>query len=302
MNGVTEKIARALSTLSEFSAGDTIAATTKSIIIDGMWKRQKAVIKILTADDEDCVRWFNNEMHFYMAVASRVANVATAEMLAFSPLTSCVVLSRIEGSILRTGRLFYEDGRLLVDSIVNTLSKNLLPSNEGIEVCETLREGVLNKCLSLEYANYLPNGATEIAATLAPKAQFRSAYAHGDPTPSNIMVTTDGGIALIDWEHCGIKPWLFDLAVMWVLSIHGPRYKKSIIRTLSSFSSLATRAFLLNLIHLYGREIRNYQIAKLPSSQKLVAQFRRDIELIITSLKNDDAGLGILEKIENQYP
>jgi hypothetical protein len=35
---------------------------------------------------------------------------------------------------------------------------------------------------------------------------------HGDLSPSNLIVTQDGSICVIDWEHAGLRPIVFDLA------------------------------------------------------------------------------------------
>jgi thiamine kinase-like enzyme len=53
------------------------------------------------------------------------------------------------------------------------------------------------------------------------------AICHGDLNPRNILILTDGQVALLDWEWMCMYPVVFDLACLSMLQVEEPHEKQA---------------------------------------------------------------------------
>lgn len=80
---------------------------------------------------------------------------------------------------------------------------------------------------------------------------------HGDPLPSNILLTDDGDAALLDWEFTGLFLPGFDLALLHTLLAETPQARDRIERTVSARGIEVP--FTINLAMVLTREIRTHR-------------------------------------------
>ncbi|MDK1474543.1 phosphotransferase [Streptomyces sp. 549] len=109
---------------------------------------------------------------------------------------------------------------------------------------------------------------------------------HGDPLPTNFLLTADGQAALIDWEHAGRYLPGYDLALLWILLLATPGAREHIEGLIAAEPAPVQAAFTLNRAVLLARELHSH--LQLPSStwrDERVMALRRDFDHLREQLR-----------------
>lgn len=85
-------------------------------------------------------------------------------------------------------------------------------------------------------------------------------FCHGDALLSNILLSPTGPV-LVDWEHAGWYLPGYDLATLWAVLGDAPVARRQISQLAQARGPTARDAFLVNLMLVLTREIRNYETA-----------------------------------------
>ncbi len=85
-------------------------------------------------------------------------------------------------------------------------------------------------------------------------------FCHGDALLSNILLSPTGPV-LVDWEHAGWYLPGYDLATLWTVLGDAPAARRQISQLAQARGPAARDAFLVNLMLVLTREIRNYETA-----------------------------------------
>ncbi len=85
-------------------------------------------------------------------------------------------------------------------------------------------------------------------------------FCHGDALLSNILLSPTGPV-LVDWEHAGWYLPGYDLATLWAVLGDAPVARRQISQLAQARGPAARDAFLVNLMLVLTREIRNYETA-----------------------------------------
>ncbi|MFF8652784.1 aminoglycoside phosphotransferase family protein [Streptomyces huasconensis] len=91
-----------------------------------------------------------------------------------------------------------------------------------------------------------------------PEAMWQ--FCHGDALLSNILLSPAGPV-LVDWEHAGWYLPGYDLATLWTVLGDNPVARREISQQAQLAGPAARDAFLVNLMLVLTREIRQYETA-----------------------------------------
>ncbi|MCD9899311.1 aminoglycoside phosphotransferase family protein [Streptomyces sp. MT29] len=92
------------------------------------------------------------------------------------------------------------------------------------------------------------------------RRQGMGQFCHGDALLSNILLSPTGPV-LVDWEHAGWYLPGYDLATLWAVLGDAPVARRQISQLAQARGPAARDAFLVNLMLVLTREIRNYETA-----------------------------------------
>ncbi|MER5891188.1 aminoglycoside phosphotransferase family protein [Streptomyces sp. NPDC001941] len=90
--------------------------------------------------------------------------------------------------------------------------------------------------------------------------QATGQFCHGDALLSNILLSPAGPV-LVDWEHAGWYLPGYDLATLWSVLGDAPVARRQISQLAQQAGPVARDAFLVNLMLVLTREIRQYETA-----------------------------------------
>jgi hypothetical protein len=112
-------------------------------------------------------------------------------------------------------------------------------------------------------AGYLTGGDAVALHRLLARCGQQAAFGHGDPLPSNLLLTPDGGCALVDWEFGGMFLPGIDLAMLHTLLGVGTPAVLTFIDQIVASTGIEG-PFAVNLAMVLTREQRIHR--ELPAS------------------------------------
>jgi hypothetical protein len=112
-------------------------------------------------------------------------------------------------------------------------------------------------------AGYLTGGDADALHRLLARCGQPTAFGHGDPLPSNLLLTPDGGCALLDWEFGGMFLPGIDLAILHTLLSAGTPEVRTLIDEVVAGTGIEG-PFAVNLAMVLTREQRIHR--ELPAS------------------------------------
>jgi Phosphotransferase enzyme family len=104
-------------------------------------------------------------------------------------------------------------------------------------------------------AGYLTHSDADALHRLLTRCGQLAVFGHGDPLPSNLLLTPDGGCALVDWEFGGMFLPGIDLAMLYtLLGVGTPEVRTSIDQVVAGTG--IAEPFAVNLAMVLTREQR----------------------------------------------
>lgn len=227
-----------------------LRATDKSLLVVGDCQGRAAVIKVCLTDETFWHNKFDHEIGIYRAFAACPPPVRVPELI-HAANGRVIVIEHIPGRVMDTER--YPTGTpAALDATLNTL----------------LGFGAWNPppralCAVFDYPDRVERyhrigifddddriALHRLIAAVGPI----DTVAHGDPLPSNLLLTDDDSCVPVDFEFTGLFAAGFDLAMLHTLLAGTPGAQSSIEAIVAEID--IETPFLLNQAMVLSRELR----------------------------------------------
>lgn len=213
------------------------------------------VVKTRITGDQFYRETFRNELAVYEAFQRHPPPVRVPAVISICEEEGAIVLEYLAGNLVSADRYPEESAwtEHTVAEIVRVLEE--LRSYQGYALGSSIT--VLHGYYEC-WGSYIERGLyTEqdqaILDALKSRSDWCAEFNHGDPIPSNMLI--DGGnLRLIDWEFGGAYLPLYDMSVLWVLSIRVPHVQTEIQRRCLAMTRSYQLCFAANLLRVVGRE------------------------------------------------
>ncbi|MGH3067700.1 MAG: phosphotransferase family protein [Streptosporangiaceae bacterium] len=238
-----------------------LRATGKSLLALGHRDGRTVVIKALCTGEEFWVQKLAREIRVYRAFAQAPPPVRVPRLV-HTDGRAVLVLEHIPGHVADPGR--YPARPLhpaALDSVLNAvtaLARWTPPPGALAPVLD-----YPDRITRYHAAGFLDDGDASALRALLAGLPRPGQPNHGDPLPSNLLLTASGGCALLDFEFTGLFLPGFDLAMLHAL-LAGTPGAQDRIEDLAAGAGIWP-AFLVNQAMALTRELRIH--AELPDSE-----------------------------------
>ncbi len=230
-----------------------IHRTDKTLLAKGLLSEQPVAVKCLLTPDPFWTAKWRHEVHVYRVFADSPPPLRVPRLL-YTDNTRLLVLEWLEGRSLDDDR--YPQHALSADEIdtvlgcLNAVNQWSAPSGTFEAVFD-----YPDRFRRYHARGYLTDQDRDALALLLDRTGQPSQLNHGDPLPSNILVSDKLGAALLDWEFTGIFLPGFDLAMLHTqLGASTPAVKEQIDDLIRAAGT--EDAFTVNLAAVLTRELR----------------------------------------------
>jgi aminoglycoside phosphotransferase (APT) family kinase protein len=222
----------------------------KSMLAAGYVGEQPVVIKMSAGTDPLWRLRQRHEIGVYLIFAEHPPPVRVPRLI-HTDGESVVVTERLEGTPLDTGRyperpLTEQEVRATTELVRALHRWQPLPS--GFGPVFTYHDRIAR----YHAAGYLSDTDWRALDRLLARCGRPSQLNHGDPLPGNILSTTGGEWALLDWEFTGLFLPGFDLAMLQILLARAPAATGHIEAIVAETGHID--AYLVNLAVVLSRE------------------------------------------------
>lgn len=234
---------------------DVLVQTDKSVLATGLHGRQAVVVKMATGNDTFWQAKLAHEAEVYSTFSEHPPPI-TVPRLIHTDGARMLILERVAGQPLDVDR--YPTRRFAgteIGAVLATLrmlnswhppAGAFAPVFDYPERVERYRaKGILTD----EDARALH----ELLATCAEPGELN----HGDPLPSNLLITPDRTCVPLDWEFTGLFLPGFDLAMLHALLAHTPAALRQIESTVATAGGQVP--FVINQAMVLTRELRTHR-------------------------------------------
>lgn len=229
-----------------------LSSSDKSHVHEATWDGAPVVIKVLESVESYWQQRFVHEIAAHQVFATHHPPVSAAR-LRYTDGHRLLVLEHIVGTPLSHERYPEPVPAGPVESVLATLTRlHTWPPPENT----TLSQVSGDEAMALDRLDHAGWGTPTDRAMLRELLDQTAPteLAHGDPVPSNLMLTPTGETVLLDWEFAGLRRPGWDLALLHTLLAHTPAAQQ---RIAASASDTAVQAgFLLNRALVIAREWR----------------------------------------------
>jgi hypothetical protein len=238
-----------------------LRATGKSLLALGHRDGQPVVIKALCTSEEFWAGKFAREIRVYQAF-TQVPPPARVPRLVHTDGHAVLVLEHVPGHVADPER--YPGHPLppaALDAIldaVTALARWAPPAGALAPVFD-----YPDRVRRYHAADFLDDGDAAALRALLAELPPPGQPNHGDPLPSNLLLTGDGGCALLDFEFTGLFLPGFDLAMLHALLAGTPGAQARIEGVVAEAGG--GPEFLVNLAMVLSRELRIH--AELPDGE-----------------------------------
>lgn len=238
-----------------------LRATGKSLLALGHRDGQPVVIKALCTSEEFWAGKLAREIRAYQAF-TQAPPPTRVPRLVHTDGRAVLVLERVPGHVADPER--YPGHPLppaALDAIldaVTALARWAPPAGALAPVFD-----YPDRVSRYHDAGFLDDGDAAALRALLAELPPPGQPNHGDPLPSNLLLTPGGGCALLDFEFTGLFLPGFDLAMLHALLAGTPGAQDRIERVVAEAG--ARPEFLVNLAMVLSRELRIH--AELPDGE-----------------------------------
>ncbi|WP_280366643.1 phosphotransferase [Nocardia wallacei] len=233
---------------------EVLRRTDKTVLAAGEMNGRRVAVKCLLDRDAFWTGKWTHELRVYRQFADTPPPLVVPTLLHADDDAGLVVLEWLDGQRLDNER--YPD-RTLTDaesatvlSIVNTLNRWQPPADTFDVIFD-----YPDRFRRYHAQGFLTDSDLHALQRLLARAPEPDQLNHGDPLPSNILITGPGTATLLDWEFTGLFLPGFDLAMLYVLIGTRTDTLRAGIDDLVSDTGIDT-AFVINLAAVLTRELR----------------------------------------------
>ncbi|MEV1047456.1 aminoglycoside phosphotransferase family protein [Streptomyces sp. NPDC049916] len=250
----------------EFNPVQVLRRSGRSVLIVGMTGRTTAVAKCLLDHSPAWTERFRHEIAAYRAFVRHRPPVRAPRLIAADPENCTLVIERMPGRVAALTRHPTEaPPRADIRAVLGAISRvnawrpppGLFeaPLDYASRIARYHELGLFTD-RDLGDLQKLLHGLAHASGKQAIMGQF----CHGDALLSNILLSPTGPV-LVDWEHAGWYLPGYDLATLWTVLGDAPVARRQISQLAQARGPAARDAFLVNLMLVLTREIRNYETA-----------------------------------------
>lgn len=245
----------ALATEHAMVVTEVLRRTGKSLLVAGTAAGRRVVAKILLDDDPFWAAKLRHEIGIYRAFARHAPPIRVPQLI-HTDGSRVLVLERLDGHPLDTAR-YPED--VLHDRDVDAVLSTIIALNSWRGADHVLASvfDYPERIDRYRAHGLLADADTEQLHGLLDSWSGDWEIDHGDPLPSNTVLTNQGGAALLDWEFAGLYLPGFDLALLHTLLARTPYALASIERIVHARGIEVP--FVINLAMVLTREIRTHR-------------------------------------------
>ncbi|WP_055413848.1 aminoglycoside phosphotransferase family protein [Streptomyces bingchenggensis] len=247
----------------EFNPVQVLRRSGRSVLLVGTTGRSTAVAKCLLDHSPAWAERFRREIAMYRAFVRHRPPVRVPRLIAADPDNCTLVIERMPGRVAASQRHPCEpppraDVRAALGAIcrINLWRPPTNLFDAPIDYAARLARYHELGLLTDRDMGDLRKLLRGLAHTAARQSQF----CHGDALLNNILLSP-AGAALIDWDHAGWYLPGYDLATLWTALGDAPGPRRQISQLAQAAGPDARDAFLVNLMLVLTREIRQYETA-----------------------------------------
>ncbi|MCF3166729.1 aminoglycoside phosphotransferase family protein [Streptomyces californicus] len=249
----------------EFNPVQVLRRSGRSVLIVGTTGRATAVAKCLLDHSPAWTERFRHEIAAYRAFVRHRPPVRAPRLIAADPENCTLVIERMPGRVAALTRHPAEaPPRADIRAALGAISRvNAWRPPPG------LFEAPLDYASRItryhELGLFTDRDFDDLQKLLhglaqASGRQGMGQFCHGDALLSNILLSPTGPV-LVDWEHAGWYLPGYDLATLWAVLGDALAARRQISQLAQARGPAARDAFLVNLMLVLTREIRNYETA-----------------------------------------
>ncbi len=249
----------------EFHAVQVLRRSSRSVVLLGTVGRGTAVAKCLLDHSPVWTERFHQEIAVYRTFVRHRPPVRVPRLIAANAEEGTLVLERVPGRTVSLPQHRFEpqsgaDIRATLEAI-SRLNRWQPPSGlfdhpikYGARIARYHELGLLTD-RDVEDLQKLLHGLATASAQ-----PVRRQFCHGDALLSNILLSPTGP-ALVDWEQAGWYLPGYDLATLWSVLGDTPAARRQISQFAQAGGAASRDAFLVNLMLVLTREVRNCEMA-----------------------------------------
>ncbi|MGH8877706.1 MAG: phosphotransferase [Stackebrandtia sp.] len=254
------ELASVISQLNLRSVG-VLRRTDKTLLATAELAGEAVVVKLLLDDGGFWATKWRHEIDVYRTFADNPPPVRVPRLV-HTDGQRLLVLERLDARPLDTDRY---PRRRLTDNDIDVVIATLHELAAWRPPAETFAPvfDYPDRVRRYHTAGYLSDADRDALHQLLHRCGDQWQLNHGDPVPSNLLLTRGGGCALIDWEFTGLYLPGFDLAMVHTLV--GPA-NPAVTHRIDEFvvDTAIARPFAVNLAMVMTRELRIHR--ELPDS------------------------------------
>jgi aminoglycoside phosphotransferase (APT) family kinase protein len=217
--------------------------TDKATVVDARWRGQRVVVKVLTTADPYWRELWVREGRVF-------ANFAKIR----APFSCPAVLYDEDGVRILT----FVAGEALHGARIPAQPLDEASVTAAVEALRSVTGWSTDSLPTVDYRHLLGRTGESFDKDMVRAALERVDTApvaqHGDPLPSNLLITADGVCVLVDFEHSGLFLPGYDMAVLTCVLAGQPATVRRIVA--DAAATVDRRCFAVNLSLVAEREAR----------------------------------------------
>ncbi|MCM3883164.1 phosphotransferase [Frankia sp. R82] len=254
-----------------------LCMTGKAVLLAGEYEGSPAVLKILTAGEARWRRRHDAEGRAYERFAADPPPVRTPRMLA-PPARGLLLIEHLTGSPAAAQR--YPDVIALpvVESVL-ACADALAAWPGGTRFAEDAGRPALTAADLAAAADIGVSGGA-LQAWAGDLTSIPQVFSHGDLLLTNALATGTE-IALLDWEHAGLRPSGYDHALLWLTLMDHPAAQARV-----AAHAAGRAAFRFYICALLLREMRIHrEAASVPQVARRYRALRRLADVVFAEFR-----------------
>ncbi|MBL1096807.1 aminoglycoside phosphotransferase family protein [Streptomyces coffeae] len=249
----------------EFNPVQVLRRSGRSVLLVGTTGRTTAVAKCLLDHSPAWAERFRREIAMYRAFVRQRPPVRVPRLIAADPDNCALVIERMPGRVAASQRHPMEppqrtDIRAALSAIcrINQWRPPAdlfdAPLDYAARLSRYHELGLLTDRDMGDLQKLL------LGLSHAPGRQAQGQFCHGDALLNNVLLSPSGAV-LLDWDHAGWYLPGYDLATLWTVLGDAPVARRQISQLAQAAGPAARDSFLVNLMLVLTREIRQYETA-----------------------------------------
>ncbi|MDK1474764.1 aminoglycoside phosphotransferase family protein [Streptomyces sp. 549] len=250
----------------DFHPVQVLRRSGRTVILAGTIGRTPAIAKCLLDHSPAWTAGFRQEIAAYRSFVRHRPPVRVPRLIAADPDNCTLVIERLPGRPAAAhrhpaGSPQRADLRTVLGAVTRLngwrppTGMFERPLDYGTRLARFHELGLLTD-RDLDDLHKLLHGVAHPGGRTRPSWQF----CHGDALPANVLLSPTGPV-LVDWEQAGWYLPGYDLATLWSVLGDSPVARRQISQTAQSDGTPARDSFLVNLMLVLTREVRNCEMA-----------------------------------------